>query len=142
MEQLERAQRYLERIRNTYTGVPYVEESHEYHTDDVHSFFVHCYHVRDWIIQLNRVGTSAAEVDRYINEHEELRICADLCNGTKHCQLTRKMRTAKQPHVASKAFWSSGSNDVLDTTRGEFGVIAEGKVHDALELAERCMALW
>jgi hypothetical protein len=55
MEQIEITRRYLERIRQIYLGVPYVENK-QYYADDVCSFFIHCYHIKDWILKLNRAN--------------------------------------------------------------------------------------
>jgi len=109
--------------------------------DDAFSFFVHCYHIRDWIIELNRAGLRREDVDAFVNQHRELRICADLCNGTKHCYLTRP-KTDRQPHVATQSFDSRGVNGVMHTTKGKFRIMSDGKFYDALELAESCMKLW
>ncbi len=118
MEQIERANRYLGRIRQMYEGVIDPHRDRELYSDDVISFFMHCYHIRDWIIQLSKVRVTAKEVDAFINKHEALRVCADLCNGSKHCKL-RRLRTEKQPHLASKQHRSStwltcsGGHEVL-----------------------------
>jgi hypothetical protein len=142
MEQLERTRRYLKRLRQIYAEVPYLSDTREYYADDVLSFFIHCYHIKDWIIRLNRLGVTQKDVDAFIGAHDELKICADLCNGIKHCQLTQPPRTGRQPHLAAWEFISSGINDEMDTTRGKFHILANGVFHDALDLAERCMQLW
>ncbi len=142
MEQLERTRRYLKRLREIYNQVPYITDTREYYIDDVYSFFIHCYHIRDWIIHLNLLGLGEKDVDAFINEHNELRICADLCNGTKHCELKRKLRTSRQPHLASWTFSSDGMNDKMETTKGKFCILSGDKFYDALELAESCMKLW
>ena len=142
MEQIERTRRYLNRLRSIYRGVPHTQDNREYYTDDVYSFFIHCYHIRDWIVQLNIVGVSEKDVDTFINAHKELRICADLCNGTKHCVLTRNMRTDRQPHLAGKSFTSIGMPDQICTIKGKFRILSGNEYHDALDIAESCMRLW
>jgi len=146
MEQVERTRRYLERIRQAYAGVPYREDGREYYADEVHSFFVHCYHIRDWVLALNRVAVTKTDLDTFIDSHFELQVCADLCNGTKHCSLDWS-RTSHQPHVAGYRLDSSGAGVGLGgercrITKCQFEVLAEGEVHDALWLAEQCMDLW
>ena len=103
MEQLERTKRYHRRIQEIYSGI-YSSSGHskEAYDDDVVSFFIHCYHVRDWIVHLNRLGITARQVDSFIDSHRELRICTDLANGSKHCKLTRAIRGDNQPHIAGK----------------------------------------
>lgn len=143
MEQLERTRRYLKRIRNIYSGVPYIEETREYYTDDIYSFFIHCHHIRDWIAELNLTGITKKDLNEFVRKHNELRICADFCNGTKHCSIKEKLLwTTRQPHLVSKKFESEGRNNVIYTTKGAFEIMSEGKFYDALKLAESCMNLW
>ena len=142
MEQLERTRRYLKRLRDIYNQVPYKPDTRDYYADDVYSFFIHCYHISDWIIHLNRLGLGKQDLDAFIDSHDELRICADLCNGTKHCKLKYKPRTGRQPGIASWTFSSEGVNDQMKTTKGQFYILSGSKFHDALELAESCMKLW
>jgi hypothetical protein len=142
MEQVERTRRYLKRLRDIYNEVPYTADTREYYIDDVYSFFIHCYHIRDWIIHLNLLGLSKKDVDTFINAHNELRICADLCNGTKHCELKYNLRTSRQPHLARWTFSSDGVNNKMGTTKGNISILSGEIFYDALELAESCMKLW
>lgn len=138
MEQIERARRYLGRIRAAYAGVPYRKDGRDHYSDDVCSFFVHCHHIGDWVVALNRVGVTKADVDGFVDDHVELRICADFCNSTKHCELSR-LRSSREPHLATTQLHSSGDR----VTRCEFRILGDGdNFYDALELAESCMTLW
>ncbi|MDI9235129.1 hypothetical protein [Limnohabitans lacus] len=146
MEQIERAKRYLKRIENIYEGI-FSSSEHNKHDydDDVISFFIHCYHIRDWIIQLNLKGITAEEIDSYINNHHDLKICADLANGSKHCKLTRTTRSGSKPHIAGKtretSTWltSSGGGEVM---KCEYTILSNTQLIDALDLARECMRLW
>lgn len=142
MEQIERTRRYLKRIRDIYEGVPYIAETRECYTDDVISFFIHCHHIADWVMKLEGFSIQKKDVEQFIDVHPELRICADLCNGAKHCRLTKKMRGSKQPHVSGRTFESSGTNGVFQTTKCRFEILSDNQIFDARDLAETCMALW
>ncbi|EDI0662644.1 hypothetical protein OD551_000005 [Salmonella enterica] len=107
MEQVKRSKRYLNRIEKIYSGI-FSSSGHnkEDYDDDVISFFIHCYHIRDWIIHLNTLNIRASHVDIFINEHQALKICADLANYTytSHeihqslfCSLDRKNQIYYQP---------------------------------------------
>ena len=50
-------------------------------------FYQDAYHLKDWIKNDSEVPTSGVET--WINEAPPLRLCADLCNGSKHLKLTR-----------------------------------------------------
>ncbi len=145
MEQLERARRYLDRIHKIYKGTSIPWEERDYLKDDVISFFMHCYHIKDWIIQLSKVKVTHQEIDNFINKQEALKICTDLCNGSKHCKLTQKTRTEGQPHIALSEYQSSGKSGGSiepELVTARFSVLSNQEDHDALELAEECMALW
>lgn len=145
MEQLERAERYLAKIRAIYAGTFAQSHDRSVYEDDLVPFFMHCYHVRDWIIRLNRVGVKAKDVDSFINANRCLQLCADLCNGSKHCKLDRAARSGSQPHVSGKAYeastWltGSGGGEVL---RAKYTIVTSSGLVDALQLAEECMECW
>ncbi len=145
LEQLERTKRFLNRIRKLYAGegIPY-EENKNY-DDDVISFFIHCYHVKDWIITSNKIGISKKEVENYINDNEALRICADLCNGEKHFKLQRNSRTGKQPHLASRNYstlYFTPESGQPPRIKSSYKILSKDSFFDALELAEACVELW
>ena len=141
MEQIERVRRYLERTRQIYAGVPDRDDARLYYRDDVETFFVHCHHILDWAEHLNRAGVTRDDLQTYVNAHEELRICADLCTGAKHCRV-RNLRTSRQPHVSSIRRTAYPLEDGQMVTAMDFGITANGQLVDALELAEACMDLW
>lgn len=144
MRQFDRVERYLQRMRNIYAGVPHAYEHAAYHEDDVISFFIHCHHLRDWVSHLNRVGETSRDVDAFINAHHELKVCADLCNGSKHCRITR-VRSGRQPHIAGKLWWvtyltpATGAPTIFKAT---YKIITNDRIYDALALAEKCFELW
>ena len=146
MEQFERTKRYIVRMEAIYAGL-FSSSGHdkEAYDDDVVSFFIHCYHIRDWIIHLNRLGITAREVDSYINSHRALRICADLANGSKHCKLTRSLRTDSQPHISGTerqtSTWLSGSGGG-EVMKCKYTILSSTEFIDALELARECVQLW
>lgn len=146
MEQLERTKRYLNRLNKIYSGI-FSSSGHdeEAYDDDVISFFIHCYHVRDWVIHLNKLGITARQVDSYIDRHRALRICTDLANGSKHCKLTRSIRGNSQPHIAGKerrtTTWLTGS-DGGEVMKCKYTILSDTESFDALELATECILLW
>jgi hypothetical protein len=122
-----------------------MSDDRDLYEDDAITFFMHCHHIRDWIIHLNKAGITASQVDDFINSHDELKICADLCNGSKHCRLQRKIRSGRQPHIVGKSYntstWLTGSGGG-NVVKGCYTVLTASGTIDALELAEKCMALW
>jgi hypothetical protein len=49
-------------------------------------FFQDAYHLKDWI--KNDPSLTKRDVEGLVNGSQSLRLCADLCNGTKHLSLT------------------------------------------------------
>lgn len=133
-------------MENIYAGI-FSEASHDWknNDDDVISFFIHCYHVKDWIVHLNKIGVTARQVDAYIDNHQALRICADLANGSKHCKLTRSLRSNHQPRIAGKerhtTTWLTG-NGGGEVMKYKYKVQSGTVCLDALVLARECIQLW
>lgn len=134
------------RMEGIYEGI-FSSSGHdkEAYDDDVVSFFIHCYHVRDWIIHLNRLGITARQVDSYIDSHSALKMCADLANGSKHCKLTRSLRTNRQPHISGKerqtSTWLTGGGGG-EVMKCKYTILSSTDFIDALELARECVRLW
>ena len=144
LRQLERAKRYLVRLRRIYEG-SYLPGSADEYEDEVISFFIHCYHIRDWIINLSKTPVTSKEIDEFINNHDALRICADLCNGEKHCRLVRNKRTGGQPHIAYRDYrvtHYTPDSGALSTYKASYKIKSGPCLHDALEIAEQCITLW
>jgi hypothetical protein len=145
LEQFERAKRYLIKMENLYAGI-FSSSGHdkEAYDDDVVSFFIHCYHIRDWLIHLNKSGITKQQVDLYINKYQALKICSDLANGSKHYKLTRSLRTNSQPYISGtgvSSIWHTG-NGGGEVMRCIYTISSNAEFFDALELAKECIQLW
>jgi len=53
--------------------------------DVVYAFFQSCYHLKDWVLT-DKIKTSS-EIKKFIDDNDCIKICADICNGTKHFNL-------------------------------------------------------
>ncbi len=144
-----RASRYLERIKMVYDGVDCYFPSTEYFHDDVYSFFIFCFHIKDWLKSDTRLNIENANVEAYIKDHIELQLCADICNGTKHfVQTPGRVRTGVQPMVyrdnaiITTYPLGSGISPSGAVFKSSFGVNTNGEIVDVLELGNRCMELW
>lgn len=61
---------------------------------------MHCYHIKDWIPQLYCDGNQERQaVEDFINEHQELQICADIRNLSKHYELRSEYRSGAEQTV-------------------------------------------
>lgn len=70
--------RFLERIQNTNRN------SIDYE-DDLHAFFVFCYHLKDYLIKDAKISPEI--VKDYINKNPALTLCWNICNLTKHVEV-------------------------------------------------------
>jgi hypothetical protein len=138
VEQYRRVKRYFERFKQINEGKAHVTDSLE-NLDDVFSFFIHCYHLKDWIKNDPKSGIDHSKVEKFVHSNESLKICGDLTNGVKHL-------TIDQPKVGQGAV-VKGSH--LQLTIGEeiklqvkYDIEANGKLHDAFTLAKEAMKLW
>jgi hypothetical protein len=144
LKQYERAKRYLERIGKIYNGVYYPGSSEAYE-DEVVSFFIHCFHIGDWLIYLAKSPVSKQDINNFVNSHNELKICADFCNGEKHCRLIHTKRTGGQPHLAYRKYSVSHytpESGIPSTYKASYKIVSGSNTYDALELAKKCMSLW
>jgi hypothetical protein len=150
MEQLERAKRYLSKLRYSYEGIqePSAMFSIDNPTDDCISFFMHCYHIKDWVKQLYcSTKEERQEVEDFIDANEELKVCADLCNGSKHFKLrsASSYRSGEPQAVAvtdhQLVIYATGSRS-MELHKCTFSITSDSASYDALQLAESCMILW
>ena len=142
MKQLERTRRYLQRLRDIYAGVFNDGNTKQFYEDDVLSFFMHCYHVRDWLIHAEVAPVPARQVDEFISRSTCLKLCADICNGVKHCKLTKPPRSGGQPDFSGKKYKSSLWLPGGELLQANFTIQTAAGVVDALALAEECVQSW
>ena len=135
--------RYLNRIRAIYRGVSDHHPSGEEYFDDVVAFFVQCHHMYDWLCTAKDANVTRATVANFIDSNEELRVCADICNQAKHCILRSTRTESGISQLSAFDLRISGSSLVGPPIfMSKYRVYCGDKEYDALELAERCHALW
>ena len=84
--------RYYARLENPPTDMA----DSEWYTDDVYSFFVHCYHLMEWIerdpdycsCERNKRCSKDSYPERWVEGHRSLNISRDLCIRVKHVRLS------------------------------------------------------
>jgi hypothetical protein len=143
VEQLERAKRYLKRFSDINTGISHTKASQNY-DDDVYAFFQNCYHLKDWI-KNDPYCNNWSDVEGFINSNADLKICADLCNGLKHLQLTRP-RSTESPqfsgnHISLNINETLGGSTEVDIAISYKIATTSGDI-DAFELAKKCVTAW
>ncbi|MBX9895827.1 MAG: hypothetical protein K2Y09_11750 [Nitrosomonas sp.] len=111
---------------------------------ELYTFFILCYHLKDWIINEDPECKSFTQVNKFIKESSALKICDQICQTIKHRKLTAKQWEDSIP-----------INFKLSTvmTIGPPGMMAEACLKNAqittergeeccFSLAEECMNEW
>ena len=142
-EQWERVKRQLQRFEALERGIDHTQHS-EHYSDDVHSFFQNCYHLKDWI-KNDPYCSGWQDVEKLINGDVHLQLCADLCNAQKHLTLTQRPRSDQNPQFG-------GGKTHLTITEGGPATIQIAVSYtistkhlgdiDALILARQCVDSW
>jgi hypothetical protein len=144
LEQYERMQRSYDRFREN-NPEPTDKISSDYE-DNIYAFFMHCYHLKDWIKNDNsvkaRMPNICTDVEQFINKSEALGLCADLCNSLKHLELKRS-RSAERPTFGRKKYHHRLNIGSDSSIRLEWLIGRNNKPPlDVFELATECIAEW
>jgi hypothetical protein len=114
--------------------------------DDVYAFFLHCYHLKDWVKNdtsvKSRMPNIGTDVERFVNESEALSLCADLCNSLKRLELKRSSG-GERPTFGLKQYHHRLGLGSGRSIRLEWLIERNNKPPiDAFELATECIAEW
>jgi hypothetical protein len=135
LKQWERVKRALLRIENNKN-----RQMDEYE-DDVWNFFQNCWHLKDWIkndTAIDSVHREPVECD--VKKVDELVICADLCNRSKHLKLTRKCVDAD---VTGRDITVSAAPPGKGYGEYNFKItIDDGRTFDAINVARISVKKW
>lgn len=138
-EQLNRVKRLKEDLERFSAAT---DGNFENAVDAFTSFFIQCYHLRDWLTESRYLRR---DIDAFINKSNSLSLCRDLANKQKHKQIAlyepRHSFTEHKGHKASipvVAYYDpsrKGQRFGLDME--EFETIV-----DVIDLAEKCVEEW
>lgn len=138
-EQLDRVKRLEEDIKRFSIAT---NENFKSAVDAFTSFFIQCYHLRDWLIQ-SRYGSR--DINIFISKSVSLTLCRDLANMQKHTKIDLY---ESQYHFVSHKFLDISTPITVyhDPARKEdrFGIdIKEfGTLVDVIDLAKECVEEW
>jgi hypothetical protein len=154
-DQWQRVQRWHQQVEAIGArSIQYTDVEHyrAYAGDVIYTFFMHCFHLKDWLVG-SRVTTKKA-VDAFIDGSVPMRWCRDICHGMKHFKLDKKRPTT------THAVWSTASASISTaefyapfTIPGrpllreplpqERWYFTDGNQrHDMFDLADDCMGEW
>ncbi|MFD4337903.1 hypothetical protein ACFWPP_12030 [Streptomyces anulatus] len=132
-----RVQRRLKDVRAVYTGIPGgIDEA----VDRVLCFFEAVHHLKDWLGNDPAITVEKADGDALINSCLELKLCADLANGSKHLTLRPDLTRTGDPSTTiarNDTFVLLGAGSTH-----RFYVASGGKEYDVLQIAEDAVKEW
>jgi hypothetical protein len=136
----------FQRIRRWYKKVKEYEEKAQdigfpgEAEDCIYAFFQNCFHLREWIEKSGVI--SKKELDSFVSSHLELRICRDICNGTKHMVIDQHSVDANFSTYREYDYLSGPISPSQKSGTTTFRILAAGKKYDMFDLADKCMSYW
>ena len=138
-EQYERVKRWYQRLKNITDGKKHNFPS-EYYQDEVLAFLINCYHLKDWIINDVTEGVSRKEVEDFVRQSEFIKVCGDICNGSKHLTITTP-KSDKNTRLGGRNFFLE-LGAIIPVFRAKYKIISGSKEYDAFFLATKCLDHW
>jgi hypothetical protein len=107
-------------------------------SDTMYAFFINCYHLKDWIIndELVTLPNKKTIIKEFIENNDCMKLCADVCNGTKHLKLNH-IRNDVQPRPMHRIIIDKNGNIEISHF-----VEIDGKEKDFFELSTECIEKW
>jgi hypothetical protein len=134
--QLERARRFLDRVERPIGDDQDLLDIDEHaYQDMMWAFFQNCWHVKDWLCNDPSVPseTKGAVVD-LAHLSPDLKMCQQLCNGTKHLGLRKGAKHLRTSTTYDFARGFIETDCFIDD--------GNGKEISGRELARRCIDEW
>ncbi len=139
IEQYKRMMRYYERFKKINDGKVHNENS-ENSRDDVYSFFIHGYHLKDWIKNDPESGIDSSTVESFVHGDLNLKICGDISNGAKHLILDRpKIGEGAEMQGSHLSVYLGGQEPII---RVKYNIEADGRFYNAFDVATEAVNLW
>ena len=104
------------------------------------TFFQNCYHLKDWIPVMERIGKSDwnKKWEQFVSSNIEIKICRDICNGTKHLSITAP--SIDKDFAIFREY--NPFHRVLGTRSTEFTIYADGQKYSLPDLMFGCIKAW
>jgi len=130
--QLDRVRRFLDRVEGPHANDVEFQ-------DMMWAFFQNCWHLKDWMDRDPLAEAQKKSVIQKAHDSDVLKICRDLCNGTKHLGLDRKPSSgADAAHHHIDITITPGESAAMD------GMVEDGRENliSGKQLARDCIAEW
>jgi hypothetical protein len=141
-EQLDRIKRLEEDIQRFSIAT---DDNFEKAIDAFTSFFIQCYHLRDWLVESRY---NRRDIDVFISGSFALSLCRDMANKQKHKTIDKyePQNHLVEHKIADKSNILTPIVRYWDPFRKEnrFGIDVEefGTLIDVIDLADKCVNEW
>lgn len=109
---------------------------------DLHSFFIHCYHLKDALIHQQPNGVTKGAIEAAIEAISELTLVANLANLDKHDHLTTLRPKGSNAKAPTYGVLSARTDDGDAGWRPCLEIHDRSTTHDALALVRGAVAAW
>lgn len=137
IDQYKRLERWYRRLEEIYLGREH-NKNPDYYQDILYAFFQNCFHFKDWLIESGVI--SNLTVNTFINSEDEMKICRDLCNGSKHLVINNP---SIDPNIKVN---NKDISLLLSNEPPQIKIIywidVNGSNYLAFDVATRCLVLW
>jgi hypothetical protein len=138
-DQWERTKRWFERIKEIENGQR-EELNLPRFKDEYMAFFINCYHLADYIEKDDNLNISGNAIYNHIRSSQELKICKDVANASKHLKLNSCAETTQNTDLAE------GIDVELNLPSGEasisYKIEMQNGEKDAFSVAQDCISDW
>jgi len=139
LEQFDRVKRWYERFALIDGGRQHDQPSDNYQ-DEVYTFFINCFHLKDWLKNDGSVEVDAKEIEDFVKNNKELNLCRDICNGIKHLKLTAP-RSGQDPEFGQRKYHLHVGKSPT-TISAKYTIDTASGPIDAFKLATKCLQAW
>ncbi|UTA69060.1 hypothetical protein [Emticicia sp. 21SJ11W-3] len=134
--QYDRMLRWAERFRAiSQQEIQIPNKSHTYF-DTMYACFQNLFFLKDWIIKNSDLPND--DLNNFINNNEEIGICRDICNGTKHYNISHPSVDENfgiiHQYLPYHKVWNVAPYEII--------ICAGGKIYKPIELIEKCINIW
>lgn len=140
IEQFKRMERWYKRIKIINAKVPkqlyYPEDE-----DEILAFFQNCFHLKDWVKNGDNKKIAELEVENFVNNSLYLKICGDICIGSKHLKINYP-RIDAQTKITPESWLPINGHVNGPIEKNRFIIKSGDNTYEAEDLASKCIAEW
>lgn len=103
--------------------------------DYVYAFFENAFHLRDLLLDTGAVPE--ADLRKFFEANEEMRLCRDLANSHKHYSVRSPSQSTPPSEVREYSPATGNLNSDVSLM-----ILSDGKKYDPFDLAKRILHLW